>query len=177
MSSDSGAGPAMSASRAASAAWRVARFVLAAALVAFLVSRAGFGALALADVRWGWLALGVGLVPFSIAVRAWSFGLVLNRDRVILGPVRLYRLTLVGAGLGLFLPTGAADLAKARWGLVTHGSAEAMVVSSVVDKLTSVLGVGVLGLGAAVAAADALLAAISIGLIAAAAVPLFARWD
>jgi len=167
----------MSASRAASAAWRVARFVFAAALVAFLVSRAGLGSLALADVRWGWLALGVGLVPFSIAVRAWSFGLVLNRDRVILGPVRLYRLTLVGAGLGLFLPTGAADLAKARWGLVAHGSAEEMVVSSVVDKLTSVLGVGLLGMAAAISASDALLAVVSAALVIAAAVPLFARWD
>ncbi len=167
----------MASSRWTTLAWRFMRFAVAGALLVWLASRAELGGLKLADLRWGWLALGVALVPLSLAVRSWSFGLVLNRERAILGPGRLYRLTLVGAGLALFLPTGAADLAKARWGLVAHGSAEEMVVSSVVDKLTSIVAVGLLGIAAAAAASDGTLAVLSGALAVAAAIPLFARWD
>ena len=74
----------------------------------------------------------------------WSFGLVLNSGRRILGPWELYRLTVVGVGLALFLPSGAADLAKARWGLVAHGSPEEMVVSSVVATLAQGIALGAL---------------------------------
>jgi uncharacterized membrane protein YbhN (UPF0104 family) len=167
----------MARSRAATIAWRAVRIAVALGLLGWLVSQAGLGDLSWSAVQWGWLLLAVVLVPFSLAIRAWSFGLVLNCERAILGPWALYRLTLVGAGLGLFLPTGAADLAKARWGLVAHGAAEEMVVSSVIDKLTSLVGAGLLGLIAAIVAGDPVLAVVSATLTVGGALPMFVRWD
>ncbi|MBU4555751.1 MAG: flippase-like domain-containing protein [Actinobacteria bacterium] len=164
-------------SRGTTLAWRLVRFLVAGVLLAWLVSWADVSGLATADLGLGWLALALCLVPLSIAVRAWNLGLVLNRERRVLSAWGLYRLTLVGAGLALFLPAGAADLAKARWGLVAHGSSEEMVVSAIVDKLTALLAVGLLGLIAALIAGDAVLAGVAGVVSLASLIPLFVRWD
>jgi uncharacterized membrane protein YbhN (UPF0104 family) len=51
--------------------------------------------------------------------------------------------------LSLVLPAGASDLAKARLGYVTYGSAEEIVVSTVLDKLTAVTAVAAMGIAGA----------------------------
>jgi uncharacterized membrane protein YbhN (UPF0104 family) len=132
-------------------ALRWLRILVALGLVAFLASRAGLASLRPEALSWGWLALGVALVPLSVAIRAFNHALLLNRHERILGPAQAMRLALVGAGIGLILPQAAADLAKAHYGWRAHGHAEDMVVSSVLDRLTSLTAVTALcALGAAV---------------------------
>lgn len=134
-------------------ALRWGRLVVAVGLVAFLASRAGLGDLAtVGALSWWWIALGAALTPASVAVRAFNHTLLLNRHAHVVGPWQAMRLALVGAGLGLFLPQGAADLAKAHYGWRTHGHAEDMIVSSMLDKLTSITAVAAMGvLGATLA--------------------------
>lgn len=158
-------------------AWRIARFVVAAALIGWLAWTAGLGTLDASALNWGWVALGLALVPFSMLLRALNFGLLLNREERLLGPWPLYRLTLIGAALGLVLPAGASDLVKARYGLVVHGHAEEMVVATVVDKLTSLTAVAALGAVAAWLTGDTPLALAALALTIGTALPLFLRWD
>ncbi len=140
-------------------------------LVVLLARAAGLGDLTVREVRFEWIALGVALVPLSVWVRSFNHGLLLNSHTRLLGPWELYRLTLVGAGIALFLPMGAADLLKARYGLTVHGHAEEMVVSSVYDKLTSLTALAVMGVAGAAATGDVVLAAVAAVIALATLVP------
>lgn len=146
---------------------RAARVAVALVLVAVIAYRAGVGELGASS---GFeplpLMLAVVLAPVAVSLRAVSHALLLNHPRKVLGRWDALRLTLVGSGLALLVPGGFSDMAKAHWGWRTHGNAEAMVISSVVDKLTSLLALsGVAVIGALVAGNGAYL-----GLAAAAAV-------
>lgn len=137
-------------SSAARTAVRVVRVVAAVVLLGFLVWRSGLADIGThGRVDTAWLLAGLALIPFALALRAFNFGLLLNRDSRLLGFGDLMRLTLIGAGIGLVVPMGAADLMKARYGLAVHGSPERMVVSTVVDKLTSLTAVAAMGAVAA----------------------------
>lgn len=139
---------------------------MAISLVAFLLGRAGLGDLAsMRDTaRPGYLALALLIVPLSVLVRAYNHSLLLNRGERVVGLADMVRLALVGVGINLIVPTGLADLAKAHYGYRLHGNAEAMVISSVLDKITSLTAVAALGvLGAAVAGEPA--AAVLSGLV------------
>ncbi len=160
--------------RALRIAWRTLRIAVALGLVYVLARAAGFGDLAtVRAMRPEWLAFGVALVPLSVWVRAYNHGLLLNAHGRLLGPWHLYRLTLVGAGIALILPMGAADLLKARYGLTVHGHAEEMVISSVFDKLTSLTALAAMGVVGAVVAGDPVLAGVA-GVIALATLVPFA---
>ncbi|MHB1342584.1 MAG: lysylphosphatidylglycerol synthase transmembrane domain-containing protein [Coriobacteriia bacterium] len=152
---------------------RVLRIGIAIALVGLLVWRSG---LLETDARGrvdaAWLLGGLALIPFALALRAFSLGLLLNRDSRVIGFADLMRLTLVGAGIGLIVPMGAADLLKARYGLVMHGSPEKMVVSTVVDKLTSLTAVAAMGIVAAAASGRWALTLVGVLLLSASLVPV-----
>lgn len=126
------------------------RIGVALALVGFLGWKAGATELRLSSLSWGWVALAAALSPVSLGIRAYNHALLLNRPSRVLTFRQAFTLTVVGVGINLFIPTGAADLAKASWGARTHGNAEAMVVSSVLDKLTSLTALALMGLIAAV---------------------------
>lgn len=139
---------------------RLLRIAVALLFVGVLAWRAGVGGIAEGGrVGWGWIGLAAILVPVSIGVRAYNHALLLNRPVRVLNMRDAYLLTLAGVGINLFVPTGAADLAKAGWGARLHGNAESMIVSSVLDKLTSLTAVGVLGLAGSLVARMPVLAA------------------
>ncbi|MDZ4180559.1 MAG: lysylphosphatidylglycerol synthase transmembrane domain-containing protein [Coriobacteriia bacterium] len=153
--------------------WRVVRLLVALALVAVLARVAGAGDLLKAGaLDYGWLAFAAALIVPSVWVRAYNHGLLLNSHERLLSSAQLFRLTLIGAGIALVLPLGAADLLKARWGLVAHGHAEEMVISSVFDKLTSLTALAVMGVVGALATGDLVLAAVSATVMVGTLVPL-----
>lgn len=130
-----------------------ARAAVAAGLLCAVGYAAGLGDLGgvIATLRWRPAAIAVALVPLSVAIRAYNHTLLANARVRILGPWTAMRLALAGAGIALLLPAGAADLAKAHYGVRVHGHAEDMIVSSALDKLTSLTAVAAMGaLGAAV---------------------------
>jgi uncharacterized membrane protein YbhN (UPF0104 family) len=122
------------------------RVAVAFGLVGVLAYYAGVGSLAGSGAFvWPWVALGAIMVPFAVAIRAYNHTLLLNRHAQVVNAWEAFRLALIGAGLGLLLPQGAADMAKAHYGWRAHGFAEDMIVSSVLDKLTSLTAVAVMG--------------------------------
>lgn len=157
----------------------IARAGAAAALVGLLVWKAGlFESGSLGRVEVSWFLAGFALVPIALALRAFNHGLLLNRDSRLIGFADLMRLTLVGAGIGLIVPMGAADLLKARYGLVVHGSPEKMVVSTVVDKLTSLTAVAAMGSFAAALSGRWAFTLVGVLLLSASLVPVLlpSRW-
>ena len=157
-----------------SSIWRLLKTAVAIGLIAFLGYSAGLGELA--DLSHGfsayWLALAIALVAPSILVRAYNYSLLLNREGVTIPLGEMTRLTLVGVGLGLFIPTGASDLAKAHYAYRLHGHPEAMVISSVLDKITSLTAVAVMGTVGAVISDAPVIVAFGIALAVASMVPL-----
>ncbi len=135
------------------------RIAVALGLVGFLGWQAGIGNLAAGSIDWRLAALAAAIVPLSILVRAYNHALLLNQPTRILSLGQAYVLTLAGIGINLVVPTGAADLAKAHWGWRIHGNAEAMVVSSVLDKLTSLTALAAMGMLGALVAETPVLAA------------------
>ena len=114
------------------------RVLVAVALVGALVWRSGVlepGALTLTS--WWALALALLVLPLSLGIRALSIALLANARTRVLTAAGAMRLTLVGAGIALVLPTGPADAVKAHYGYRTEGHAEDIVVSAALDKLTS----------------------------------------
>lgn len=134
---------------------RVARIAVAFILVAVIAYRAGVGELG-AGGSLDPLPLVVAalLAPVAVSLRAVSHALLLNHPAKVLGPWEALRLTLVGSGLALLVPGGFSDMAKAHWGWRTHGNAEVMVVSSVVDKLTSLFALSAMALAGALIAGN-----------------------
>jgi len=128
------------------------RIAVAVALIGFLCWKAGIGDLTAASISWGYALAALALTPLSILVRAYNHSLLLNRPHRVLSLWDAFVLTLAGIGINLFVPTGASDLVKAHWGWRMHGNPEAMVVSSVLDKLTSLTALAAIGALGAVAA-------------------------
>jgi uncharacterized membrane protein YbhN (UPF0104 family) len=159
-----------------SAVWRWARIAVAFGLIGFLGYRAGVGALlgGEASLDWRLVVVAAAIVPFSLAIRAFNHALLLNRPTKVLSFAQAYRLVLVGAGMGLVVPMGASDMAKAHWGWRIHGNAEAMVVSAVLDKLTSLTAVAAMGLVGALMTGSAMIACLSGALLIASVMPFLA---
>jgi len=122
-------------------------------------------------MAWWPAVAAAALVPVAVAVRAFNHTLLANRRVRILGPWTAFRLALAGAGIALFLPAGAADLAKAHYGYRVHGHAEDMIVSSALDKLTSVTAVAVMGAIGAALSGEPVLGAVAISVALVTLVP------
>lgn len=159
-----------------SAVWRWVRVAVAVGLIGFLGYRAGVGALLSgeASLDWRLIAVAALIVPLSLGVRAFNHALLLNRPTKVLSFPQAYGLVLVGAGMGLVVPMGASDLAKAHWGWRVHGNAEAMVVSTVLDKLTSLSAVAAMGFVGALMTGSAMIAWLSAALVVASVMPFLA---
>lgn len=126
---------------------RVGRLAVAVVLVFLLAREAGIGDLlgGGASVKAGPLVLAALLVPVALVIRAYNHALLLNRPQRVLGLADAFSLTLVGVALNMIVPLVASDMLKARWGLKAHGSPESMVVSTGLDKLTSLSAVAWMG--------------------------------
>ncbi len=136
--------------------WRGIRVAVALGLIGVLVSRAGLGDLASVReaIRPVYLLVALGIAPVSLFVRAYNHSLLLNRGECVISLGDIVRLTLVGVGLNLFVPTGVSDLAKAHYGYRVHGNPERMVISSILDKVTSLTAVALLGMVGSVIASE-----------------------
>lgn len=153
------------------------RAAVALLLVGWLAWRAGLGDIEPGDVSWGHVALAALVVPLSILLRAYNHALLLNRPTRVLSLREAFSLTLAGVGFNLFIPTGASDLVKAHWGWRMHGNPEAMVVSSVLDKLTSLTALAAIGVAGAIVAEMPVFVWVAVALGLASMAPFVApRW-
>lgn len=151
------------------------RVAVALGLTSLIAWRAGVGDVGRdTALSVPWVVLAAAIVPASIGVRAYNHALLLNRPTKVLGFRDAYLLTVAGIGINLFVPTGAADLAKAGWGARIHGNPEAMIVSAVLDKLTSLAAVGALGSAASFVVGSPVLGWTAAALVAASVLPLLA---
>jgi len=150
------------------------RVAVALALVGLLVWRAGITELQPGSISWGYVALAAAIVPLSILVRAYNHALLLNRPKRVLSLWDAFVLAIAGIGINLVVPTGASDLVKAHWGWRMHGNAEAMVVSSVLDKLTSLTALAAIGALGAMVAETPVLGWVSLALFVATLLPFVA---
>jgi len=142
---------------------QVARVLASVLLIVALFTKAdpaGF-VHALADANLRWLLVAMLLLPLAILGRIVSFMVLVNRQERILNLRQAAYLTLVGAGVGLFLPVAVGDLLKARLAWQAHGSSEDMMTATVVDKLTSVAAVAAMGFVGALVTREFTLAALA----------------
>ncbi|MCX8007486.1 MAG: lysylphosphatidylglycerol synthase domain-containing protein [Coriobacteriia bacterium] len=114
-----------------------------AALAARVDARALLGAGARIDPRW--IAAAVVLLAAATAVRAWSFMLVTNHRGRVIGFAHATYLTLVGAAASLVVPSGMGELVKAHVAGKTLDAPEHLAVSTVLDKITSLVAVAIMG--------------------------------
>ncbi len=145
-------------------------------LTGLLAWRAGIGDVAAVSgtLAPAWLVIALLLTPPSLFIRAFNHSLLLNRDERVIGLADMSRLTLVGVGMSLFLPMGAADLAKAHYGCRIHGHPERMILSSILDKLTSLTALAVMGAIGAVVAGEPWMVAVAVAVAMGSIVPFVA---
>ena len=150
------------------------RAAVAVALLYALWTRAEVDSLtdAIADTDMRLLGAALALVPIAIGIRAYNFLLLLNRDDRIMTAFDSLRLTYVGVGASLFLPTGAADLFKAHLGTRFHGRPEDIVATTVIDKITALTAVAAMGATGAVLEGEPFLAAAAAFVMMVSLVPL-----
>ena len=141
------------------------RIAVAVLLIWFLWSRAGIDDLGelIASLDWGWVLAAAAVVPVALGIRALNLTLLTNRARRVLGAWQSYRLTLIGVGANLFLPTGVSDLLKAHLGYRAYGNPEDIVLSTIYDKLTAITAVAAMGTVGAIIEREWLLVALTIG--------------
>lgn len=150
------------------------RVAVAVVLVVFLGWKAGIGDLDPGAIAWPFALAAAALTPFSILVRAYNHALLLNRPERVLSLWDAFVLTVAGIGINLVVPTGASDLVKAHWGWRLHGNPEAMVVSSVLDKLTSLTALAAIGIVGALDADTPVLGALGLALLVITLLPIVA---
>lgn len=85
------------------------------------------------------------LIPISILMRAYRFCLIINKDNGLITIKDSFRLVVIALSLNIFMPASLGDIAKAYYGYKKHNIREAMLSSSVIDKLTGIVGVLLLG--------------------------------
>jgi uncharacterized membrane protein YbhN (UPF0104 family) len=159
-------------------ALRALRVAVAVFLVWFLWSRAGIEDLGeLVDsLDWRWVLAAAAVVPVALGIRALNLTLLTNRVRRVLGAWQSYRLTLIGVGANLFLPTGVSDLLKAHLGYRAYGSPEDIVLSTIFDKLTAITAVAAMGTVGAIIEREWVLVALTVGVAAVSLAPwVFSR--
>ena len=143
----------------------VVRIAVSLALVAWLVLRIGLSTVleTIGTAHPEWLMLSVLTLVPAIALRALSMLLLANKDQQDITFSQAGALTLVGMSSQLVLPPGLADLARAHIGYRTLGRPESIVSASLLDRITSLLALLVLGGGAAAVAGYPTIALVGVG--------------
>lgn len=123
------------------------RVFLSFLLLLYLFSKVNFSLffLHLKQAQEAYLLLALALLPFSIALRSYNWGLILNREKPVLSLRDLNRLNLLGIGASLFLPAGSGEVVKAYYGGKVHGHREDFFTSVFLDKMTSLIALFLLG--------------------------------
>jgi glycosyltransferase 2 family protein len=94
-----------------------------------------------------YLLLLLPLVPISIFIRAWRWHYLFNYDQE--KKIKLsfaIKLTFVGMGLNIFMPSQAGEVFKAYFGYQWSGIKERMFIVSLFDKLIAIGSIGFLGI-------------------------------
>lgn len=94
---------------------------------------------ALRSANWELLLVGVAAYWCGLALRAWRWQLLVNKDHhaIMFGDAMI--ITLIGCALNVILPASMGDVAKSYYGYRRTGHKEIMLSSSLVDKLIGML--------------------------------------
>lgn len=91
------------------------------------------------------LVLVIILVPINLGLRAFRFSYIINSKRKLISYIDSYGITLAGEALNIILPASTGDFAKAYYGYKKHNIKEEMVSATLLDKITGLLGLLILG--------------------------------
>lgn len=89
----------------------------------------------LRNVRVEVVGFSVLLYFGNIAIRAYRWQLIFNKDAARMSFKDAYLLALIGVALNVFIPATMGDVAKAYYGYRIYGIKEEMLAVSVIDKL------------------------------------------
>lgn len=90
---------------------------------------------ALFQVKWGMIALAIGIYFLNIAIRAYRLTVLLNKDRTRITLKDAYLLTLIGVTLNMFIPATLGDIGRSYYGYKMLGIREEMLSTTLVDKI------------------------------------------
>ena len=88
--------------------------------------------------------IAIVMVP-AVLARAWRWYYILTRGGVRVSLLPITRATFVGMALNLFLPASAGDLVRSYYGWQRYGHKEAMLASTISDKVVALLSLFILG--------------------------------
>ena len=90
---------------------------------------------ALQHIRLISIVAAILLYFISIAIRAYRWELILNKDGKRLTLQDAYVISLIGVALNMFVPATLGDIAKSYYGYKIYGIKEEMLSTSLVDKM------------------------------------------
>lgn len=126
---------------------KVVKVFVSFILLLYLFSQINFSLIirSLKDANWVYFFLAFLIMPFSILIRSFNWGLILNRSGKKLSLKQLCFLNLLGISANLFLPAQSGELVKVYYGYRLHGLKEEIISSTLLDKLTSLIAVFLMG--------------------------------
>ena len=97
------------------------------------------------NVRFDRLLLAVVFCFFNIAIRAYRWGTILNKNEKYVSFTDAYIITLIGVALNIFIPATLGDIAKSYYGYKMYGLKEEILSASLVDKMFALGALFVIG--------------------------------
>lgn len=126
---------------------KLLKTIVSLLLLFYLFQKTNFSFIfsSLKEVKWPLFLAGMLFLPLSLIIRAYNWGLVLNKEEKVLNLIELLCLNLVALGANLFLPASAGELVKAYYASKLHGQKGRLFISVYLDKLTSLIAIFILG--------------------------------
>jgi uncharacterized protein (TIRG00374 family) len=81
----------------------------------------------------------------AVLTRAWRWHYILTRRGIQVSPISITHATFIGMALNLFLPASAGDVVRSYYSWQRHGHKEAMLASTLTDKVVALLSLFMLG--------------------------------
>lgn len=127
---------------------RVLQVVVSVAILAVLCRLVDVPRLihAIAAAHPAFIAAAFGVVLVGVAIRAYRWMFIINKDRHRAGFFDSVLVTMVGGALNIVLPANTGEVAKSFYAYQRLGLRERAVSGSVVDKLIALLAAGLLGI-------------------------------
>jgi uncharacterized membrane protein YbhN (UPF0104 family) len=101
---------------------------------------------AVQDVRIEIVLIAILLYFGNIAIRAYRWKRILNKDEHRLSFKDAYMMTLIGIALNIFVPATLGDIARSYYGYKIYGIKEEMLSTVIVDKMFALCSLFLLGM-------------------------------
>jgi uncharacterized protein (TIRG00374 family) len=100
---------------------------------------------AVRNVRSGTVLIAILLYFINIAIRAYRWQIIVNKNGKWLSLKDAYIMTLIGIALNIFIPASLGDIAKSYYGYKIYGIKEEMLSTAIADKMFAFCSLFLLG--------------------------------